>query len=271
MGSVAGMCRCVKSACFRTLAHWLLLALPGLLLVTIGAWGWMEAHGHGHCEMSFMAPVYTELKMARPSVAQAATNASIPFVSRFAGRYKLFRYTDAFGREADYLGGYPVIFVPGNRGRYWAHLLYFVSLSCNIMKWRCCTGSHQQARSIGSALGHMSGKLRVSDVFAVSFEEDAAALFGDLIWDQAVFLNDVIASVRSLYDREFGKGVLLSLVLHCCHGCAVIAAPAAESKVNVTLIAHSVGGITSRAVFLLRQYVPGSVANVITLGTSHQW
>lgn len=65
--------------------------------------------------------------------------------------------------------------------------------------------SHEQARSLGSALEYMSGELRVVDVYTVSFAEEASAVFGDVVWDQIHYLNDVITTVRSLYDREFCK------------------------------------------------------------------
>jgi PGAP1-like protein len=51
----------------------------------------------------------------------------------------------------------------------------------------------------------MSGKLAVADVFTVDFNEEATAGFGDLFWEQATFVNDAVAAIRSLYQKEFGE------------------------------------------------------------------
>jgi hypothetical protein len=102
-----------------------------------------------------------------------------------------------------------VLFLPGNRGR-----LVSVCGSCTASPCACdmfhpiVCDSYQQARSVGSALGFMSGKLAVADVFTVDFEEEATAGFGDLFWEQATFVNDAVVTIRSLYEKEFGGCVV---------------------------------------------------------------
>lgn len=58
-----------------------------------------------------------------------------------------------------------------------------------------------------------------------------------------------------------------SICVHVCM-CGMFAA---DVGVNVTIVAHSMSGIVARAVFMLKQYVPGSVHTVVTIGTPHQW
>lgn len=64
--------------------------------------------------------------------------------------------------------------------------------------------SFKQARSFGSSAGFMSGKLPVVDVFTLDFGEEASGVFGDVLVEQATFLNDAVITIRSLYMEEFG-------------------------------------------------------------------
>lgn len=67
--------------------------------------------------MSMMAPRYISLPFRTPAPGNAPVNGSVPFVSIHADKYKLFRYVDTFAKAGTRLGGFPVLFVPGNRGR----------------------------------------------------------------------------------------------------------------------------------------------------------
>lgn len=111
------MWRCLKRPWCVVSARLLRVTVPGLIVVACMVWAWLQANTHGHCEMSYMAPYYTELKFSKPTPSQSVAESPIPFVSKYHDRYKLYRYTDAFGTKPNSLGGYPCIFLPGNRGR----------------------------------------------------------------------------------------------------------------------------------------------------------
>ena len=62
---------------------------------------------------------------------------------------------------------------------------------------------------------------------------------------QAEFLNDAVYKVLSLYAGQTNVS-------------------------NVVVVAHSMSGMVARAAPLLRNYVAGSIASIVTLSTPHQ-
>lgn len=115
---------CDRYAMFRLLS----VILPGLILVLLASWGSYEAHKDSKCDMSFMRPVFIRLNFTTPTAEQAALNSTVPFVSGYAYKYRLFRYMDGYGEHSSLLGGYPVLFLPGNRGRSVAWLAQCTSV-----------------------------------------------------------------------------------------------------------------------------------------------
>ncbi|CAM9487282.1 unnamed protein product [Ectocarpus fasciculatus] len=111
-------------------------------------------------------------------------------------------------------------------------------------------GSYEQARSLGSqAAGiKLSGPMRRLDVFSLDFLEEPTALHGSLVWRHAEFLNHAVEAILALYT---GKGGV----------------PSADS---VMVVAHSLGGVVTRAAFTLPSYRVGSITDIITLGSPHE-
>ncbi|KAF7727956.1 GPI inositol deacylase, partial [Apophysomyces ossiformis] len=111
-------------------------------------------------------------------------------------------------------------------------------------------GSYKQARSIAAestyyyhehyAKNTHGGKCDI-DFFTVHLNEEFSGLSGRLIEDQAEYLNDAIQRILELYDGPR----------------------------SVILVGHSMGGIVARTMFMLPNYVPGSVNTVLTLATPH--
>lgn len=76
---------------------------------------------------------------------------------------------------------------------------------------------------------------------SVDLNEEFSAFSGQLLLDQAEYLNDAVRYILSLYPRS-------------------------ES---VLIVGHSMGGVVARLMFTLPNYKPGSVTNILTLASPH--
>ncbi|KAF9576616.1 GPI inositol deacylase [Mortierella alpina] len=86
------------------------------------------------------------------------------------------------------------------------------------------------------------------DFFTVDLNEEFSAFHGQLILDQAQYVNEATAYILSLYgDAKSG-----------------LAAPK-----SVLLVGHSMGGIVSRTIFTMDNYIAGSVNTILTVATPH--
>lgn len=110
-------------------------------------------------------------------------------------------------------------------------------------------GSYRQVRSIAAE----SAKLfyddkhgtQALDFFAAEFNGDFTAFHGRTMMDQSEYLNDAIRFILGLYeDNE-------------------------DAPHSIVLLAHSMGGIVSRVMMTLPNYVEGSVNTIVTLATPH--
>lgn len=158
--------------------------------------------------------------------------------TRFASKYSLYLYREQGkdphpSAENDYkLLGIPVLFIPGN------------------------AGSYRQVRSIASKLSTMiydheyhgeNPNINNLDFFAADFNEDFTAFHGRIILDQAEFLNEAIRFILTLYNDE----------------------PDNPAPKSVMIMAHSMGGIVSRLMVTLPNYVPESINTILTLSSPH--
>ena len=75
--------------------------------------------------------------------------------------------------------------------------------------------------------------------------EEISGLHGASMTDQVSYVIDAIKYIRSLYPRSSSNGP------------------------EVTIIAHSMGGMIARALFLHPSFIPGSVKIIITMATPH--
>ncbi|GME81452.1 unnamed protein product [Ambrosiozyma monospora] len=158
--------------------------------------------------------------------------------TRFASKYSLYLYKEQ-GKEAIpndshalKLTGAPVLFIPGN------------------------AGSFKQVRSIASAaanwfhdnggyIEYLNPNANNLDFFSADFNEDFTAFHGRTMLDQAEYLNEAIAFILSLYSQN-------------------------EIPVtSVILVGHSMGGMVSRVMLSLPNYVEGSVNTILTLAAPH--
>ncbi|KAL9553665.1 hypothetical protein PS6_003807 [Mucor atramentarius] len=109
-------------------------------------------------------------------------------------------------------------------------------------------GSHKQIRSLASTTTHLyhDGKSdRNIDYFTVDLNEELSALSGQTLLDQAEYMNQVVERILSLYEHHPNR------------------------PTSVIIIGHSMGGLVARTMFMLPNYIPNSITNIVTLATPH--
>lgn len=159
--------------------------------------------------------------------------------TKFSTKYNLFLYreqgkdtvpdTTQGHGEFSGLDGIPVLFIPGN------------------------AGSFKQVRSIAAEAATLFDQHRDEpqwkgknmDFFAAHFNEDFTAFHGRTMLDQAEYLNDAIKFILSLYAEQ------------------------ENAPKSIIVIGHSMGGVVSRVMLTLPNYVEGSVNTIITLAAPH--
>lgn len=182
------------------------------------------------CRIVYMGPSYARIK----SFDESHT--------KFASKYSLYLYreqnkdpipdesNDAINSQL--LNGIPILFIPGN------------------------AGSYRQVRSIASETSNLffdqdvHGKIENPnaqnfDFFTADFNEDFTAFHGRTILDQAEYLNEAIAFILRLYENNVNR------------------------PKSVIILAHSMGGVVSRVMLTLPNYVPESINTIITLASPH--
>eukprot|EP01124_Arcella_intermedia_P018158 TRINITY_DN2512_c0_g1_i1.p1 TRINITY_DN2512_c0_g1~~TRINITY_DN2512_c0_g1_i1.p1 ORF type:complete len:959 (-),score=170.88 TRINITY_DN2512_c0_g1_i1:55-2931(-) len=188
------------------------------------------------CSMTWMMPTYQR----------------IPFtnVSRLEYKYKLYLYREApfFDPHKDIgkvISGVPVIFMPGH------------------------AGDHTQVRSLGSISARMTplkekqkllrdrgfeplgsgNEVTDFDWFSININEELSALSGNLLLEQAEFLNDCIQYILTIYEKNL---------------------PPTRRPSSVILLGHSMGGVVSRAALSIHNYKPNSVQTIFTISSPHR-
>lgn len=155
--------------------------------------------------------------------------------TKFASKYNLFLYREQgkdkvpTENEENILDGIPVLFIPGN------------------------AGSYKQVRSIAAEASNIfhdhkheeQFKGRNLDFFSAHFNEDFTAFHGRTMLDQAEYLNDAIRFILSLYSNS------------------------SNPPESVLLLGHSMGGVVSRVMLTLPNYVENSVNTIISLASPH--
>ncbi|CAO3570505.1 unnamed protein product [Mortierella alpina] len=198
------------------------------------------------CMMTYMQPSYFRIL----GFDHAKT--------RLAGKYGLLLYRDQFDDrrfldssiltqtgENDWTvdpsaklrpSGVPVLFVPGNAG------------SAKQVRSMAKEASRYFYETMPWELGDRRPGSKPLDFFTVDFNEEFSAFHGQLILDQAQYVNKAIAYILSLYDA---------------------AKPGFAAPKSVLLVGHSMGGVVSRAVFTMDNYIAGSVNTILTVATPH--
>ncbi|QEU58133.1 Bst1 [Kluyveromyces lactis] len=163
--------------------------------------------------------------------------------TKLAKKYHLYLYREQ-GKDKEpkhgdeiQLDGIPVLFIPGN------------------------AGSFKQARSIAAASANLyfehkstiqNFNAKNMDYFTADFNEDFTAFHGQTMLDQAVYLNDAVRYILSLYAQS-----------------AAYKESNRPLPKSVILLGHSMGGIVARLMLTLPNHIPESVNTILTLSSPH--
>lgn len=152
------------------------------------------------CTMTLSSPVYT--------LTSGDSTEGLGWGPKFHPRYRLYALHTRQLRQN--LTGYPVIFVPGQRGSY------------------------KQARSIGRHFDNLNAT--TFDLFAIDFNEEWSALSGELISMESYFINECIQAILSQYriqekDRKVHYALPQSVIV-IAHSMGAIAAQYAKNMKN---------------------------------------
>ncbi|WVQ64185.1 uncharacterized protein L199_002347 [Kwoniella botswanensis] len=144
-------------------------------------------------------------------------------------RYQVYLYREQGLEMESSLIGHPVIFIPGN------------------------AGSYQQVRSIASSAvrqyqeqsSFRRGMMKL-DFFTIDFKEDFSAFHARTLSTQADFIRHTVRRILAEYNHL----------------------PSSERPSQVTLLAHSMGGIASRLAVTVED-ISNSVDAILTMSTPH--
>ncbi|KAL6951320.1 hypothetical protein ACO0OE_000555 [Hanseniaspora uvarum] len=207
-----------------------------------------------NCDAIYMYPSYAKLNGINSHKE-----------TRFADKYHLYLYREQ-GLDKDpmnsndeiQIDGIPVLFIPGNAGSYKQGRSIAAQLSnyyyekdylnfeeinkkYEYMQYDSSINSTTTKRSLLDYFfdnGDRKSRYNNIDFFVLDFNEDFTAFHGQTMLDQAEF------SLAN--NKEYG--------------------PLPES---VMIVGHSMGGIVSRTIPILKNYIPNSVNTIITLSSPH--
>eukprot|EP01038_Epipyxis_sp_PR26KG_P004655 gene4655-6542_t len=132
--------------------------------------------------------------------------------------YKLWKISNHNNNK---LNKQPVLFIPGHKG------------------------NPDQVRSLSSPLMHNEDQY--FQYFSVDFNYEPTAVHGYYIYNQAVFVNEVLKKIQNLYKRHSQKD--------------------SDYKIKVIVIGHSIGGMVARTSLLLNSYPKCSVSDIVLLSS----
>ncbi|KAH8930136.1 PGAP1-domain-containing protein [Atractiella rhizophila] len=186
----------------------------------------------GTCRMSWSSPSY----LSFPEHLFNETHTA------FYHKYAVYLYRENGwdpspppSRAMSQIGGTPVLFVPGNAGSF-KQVRSFASGSSRLLRNR--------NGEVNEKWKHSGGL----DWFTIDFNEDFSAFHGQTMHEQAHYINDAISFILSLYrDSQTSHRVPSSVIV----------------------VAHSMGGISSRLALTLPNYIPGSIHTILTVATPH--
>ena len=178
------------------------------------------------CEIPRMyAPEYVTFSMSEPNERFKNINS----------KYTLYRHIQpnyVTKNKALKVRGIPVLYVHGNKGHY------------------------KEVRSLGYASDLVADEIEPKkrlEYFTIDFQEEASAVNGDYLEDQAEYINMAASAIIRLYrkqargDKEKLKKVARSIIV----------------------IGHSMGGIAATHALTLTSYRQGSISTIITLSSPH--
>ncbi|KAF9906115.1 GPI inositol deacylase [Lobosporangium transversale] len=112
-------------------------------------------------------------------------------------------------------------------------------------------GSARQIRSLAreTTTAYKPGSKRI-DFFTVDFNEEFSAFHGQILVYQAKWINTAIKYILSLYNDHDSDSQQ-------------------PRPTSILIVGHSMGGIVARTIFIMENYLPGSVRSILTLATPH--
>eukprot|EP01125_Pyxidicula_operculata_P008751 TRINITY_DN2909_c0_g1_i1.p1 TRINITY_DN2909_c0_g1~~TRINITY_DN2909_c0_g1_i1.p1 ORF type:complete len:837 (-),score=69.18 TRINITY_DN2909_c0_g1_i1:1056-3476(-) len=188
------------------------------------------------CNMTFMDPRFIRFPLLN--------------ISRLEYKYSLYLYKEGslldphFEDVQKLPKGVPVIFVPGHAGDH-TQVRSLASVSA-----RMTPNEYKKLlfRARGLSVYDDDNDVEI-DWFSLNIRDELSALSGRLLYDQAEFLNDCIKYILSLYAKNL---------------------PAPRRPSTVILVGHSMGGVVSRSVFTIKNYIPKSVNAIFTIASPHR-
>mmetsp|Transcript_54706 Transcript_54706/g.133769 ORF Transcript_54706/g.133769 Transcript_54706/m.133769 type:complete len:993 (+) Transcript_54706:85-3063(+) len=147
----------------------------------------------------------------------------------------LYREGGSFRAVKEPLRGHPVLYIPGNAG------------SGRQVRSIATQASKDWTQDRQAMQTETSNNPVELDLFAVDFDEDLTALSGPAFSQQVSFVNNCVNFIIAQYGRGAGEA----------------------RPQSVILVGHSMGGLVARAVFLLPDYVKGTVETIVTISTPH--
>lgn len=228
----------------QSIAGWLLSPAASYLILAFGIL-FTAVTISAHFSLPRLLNLRQECRMSRMWPSYADYTHEIASPSGLAAKYRLLLYREGYlepNPEAFPPSGLPALFIPGN------------------------AGSHGQVRSVASSSARqywshdydslVDGRPAVPrkewedrhggvDWWTIDFKEDFSAFHGMTLAEQAVFVNEVIAFLRSTYSTA--------------------------NVTSIPILAHSMGGIVARLAGRLPSYVPRSIETIVTLSTPHAY
>ncbi|KAG0368927.1 GPI inositol deacylase [Gamsiella multidivaricata] len=227
----------------------LLLLSTALLVCTIHSSFYHQLDPKG-CVMTYMYPAYYKILGFDEEKTQLAGKYGLmlyknyyddsPPVSDASQLTQVGEFDFTIAKSAKIQPtGTPVLFIPGNAGS---------AKQVRSIATETWNYYQQSAKSSRDGPGTDQIRVRPIDFFSVDFNEEFSAFHGQLLLDQAQYVNEVIAFILSLYGDRGSSFPRPSSVL---------------------VIGHSMGGIVARTIFTMDSYLPGSVSTILTLATPH--
>ncbi|KAF8940304.1 GPI inositol deacylase [Dissophora ornata] len=204
---------------------------------------------HDGCQMTYMYPSYYKIMGFDHDKTRLAGKYGLVLYRHDSGTTPPISDPSQLTRTGDYdhtiaksakirVNGIPALFIPGNAGS----AKQVRSIATEAWKYH-----HETAPGQGNSRMPWSKSI---DFFTVDLNEEFSAFHGQLLLEQAGYVNEAIAYILSLYsdnnsDSRFPK------------------------PKSVLIIGHSMGGVVARTLFTMDNYLPGSVNTIVTLATPH--
>jgi len=197
----------------------IVLVILSIAFIIIGEYGRRQVLKSNPCGMTFSTRERKRISV--DSIIDGVTFKGIDHYNNNASDtiFKLWKYSNPKSKK---LNMYPVLFIPGNMG------------------------NADQVRSFAS---YMHNGDDYFQYFALDFNESLSAIHGSLIIQQAIYLNEALQEIITLYKNydDYNK------------------------IPKIMLIGHSIGGIVARTALLLDNHPRCIVSDIIMIGTPNRY